>query len=132
MASSREDLARAVIEGCCYALRDITDRFAALGLPAKEIRVVGGGSRSALWMQLKADITGCPVRAVEVPEATALGAGLLAAVGARSFTSLSEAVTAAVKVSADPLLPNPDHQSVYADAYRTYRALFDGIEKATA
>ena len=55
-----EHLARAVLEGCTFALRDIVDRFGALGLGGDEIRVVGGGARSPLWLQIKADVTGLP------------------------------------------------------------------------
>ncbi len=75
MATTRQELARAVVEGCCFALRDVTDRFSRLGLDTSEIRVVGGGARSAGWLQAKADVTGRPVRAVRVVEATAHGGG---------------------------------------------------------
>ena len=53
-------LARAVLEGCAFALRDIVVRLDAMGLGGPEIRVVGGGARSPLWMQIKADVTGQP------------------------------------------------------------------------
>ena len=66
-------LARAILEGCSFALRDIVDRFAEMGLGGEEIRVVGGGARSPLWLQIKADVTGRPVRVVsgETPPAPA-------------------------------------------------------------
>jgi xylulokinase len=132
MAHGRESLARAVLEGCGFALRDIVDRFAALGLGGGEIRVVGGGGRSRTWMQIKADATGRPVRAVEVGEATALGAAMLAAVAAGTFGDLTEAVGHCVRVAAEPYLPDPGTASVYQDAYAEYRALFDGVEGALA
>jgi xylulokinase len=121
-----------VVEGCCYALRDITDRFTQLGLDATEIRVVGGGARSETWLQTKADVTGRPVRAVQGMEATALGAALLAAVACGAFSDLDEAVKAAVVTDAEPYLPRPSVGAVYAQAYASYRALFDGVEEALA
>jgi xylulokinase len=132
MATTREALARAVVEGCCFALRDVTDRFAELGLDTSEIRVVGGGARSPGWLQAKADITGRPVRAVRVVEATALGAALLAAVAAGTFADLEEAVKRCVVTADEPIQPREETAGVYADAYGRYRALFDGVEGALA
>jgi xylulokinase len=80
MSHASHSMARAVLEGCAFALRDIVERFAALGLGRDEIRVVGGGAASDTWMQIKADVTGRPVHRVLVKEATALGAALLAGV----------------------------------------------------
>jgi xylulokinase len=132
MATTRATLARAVVEGCCYALRDITDRFAALDLETTEIRVVGGGARSTEWLQIKADVTGRPVRAVRVVEATALGAAMLAAVGAGTFADLDEAVKTCVVTADEPIMPRRDFAEVYAVAYQRYRRLFDGVEGALA
>jgi xylulokinase len=123
---------RAAVEGCCFALRDITDRFAALGLDTTEIRVVGGGARSQEWLQVKADVTGRPVRVVRGVEATSLGAALLAAVACETFTDLDEAVKTCVVTADEPILPRAANAAVYADAYGRYRALFDGIEGALA
>ena len=44
LAHGRGHVARAVFEGCAYGVRDIVERFVELGLPAEEIRVVGGGA----------------------------------------------------------------------------------------
>lgn len=129
MAHGRATLARAVVEGCCFALRDVTERLGDLGIGDGEIRVVGGGARSAMWLASKADVTGRPVRAVEVEEATALGAALLAAVAADFFTDLTEAVRACVRLADEPLQPNPDNRALYDDAYGRYRELFDATEK---
>jgi hypothetical protein len=55
------------------------------------LRVLGGGQRNDFWLQLKADITGLPVEAVETEELTLLGAALLGGVGAGAYRSLAEA-----------------------------------------
>jgi len=121
-------LARSVFEGCTFGLRDIVDRFAELGLGEGEIRVVGGGSRSDLLLQMKADVTGKPVRRVVHPEATALGATMMAAVAAGTFASLDEAVEALVSLESAVYEPDPGTRQAYEDAYRTYRALYDAVE----
>lgn len=130
MSHTAQTLARAILEGCAFALRDVTDRFSALGLGHEEIRVVGGGSASASWMQIKADVTGRPVRRVLVPEATALGAALLAGISAGVFADLHDGVKRTVTLADDPFLANPVNHSIYAEAYGRYRALFDGVEGA--
>src|SRR5258708_10018471 len=58
MNHGRAELARAVIEGCAFALHDVLGRIDALGLSGEEIRVVAGGSRRMLWLQLKSDVPG--------------------------------------------------------------------------
>ena len=81
LAHRREHFCRAILEGSAYALRDITDQMLRMGLPLQEIRVVGGGARSPLWRQIKADVTGLPVSITDTVETTALGAGILALAG---------------------------------------------------
>jgi xylulokinase len=125
-------LARAVLEGCAYALRDIVDRFAALELAGEEIRVVGGGARSALWMQIKADVTDRPVRAVLAECATSSGAAMLAGVAAGAFTDLAEAAAATVELAPEPVTPRAGNRGVYDESYASYRRLFDGVEGALA
>jgi xylulokinase len=125
-------LARAVLEGCAYALRDIVDRFAALSLAGEEIRVVGGGARSPLWLQIKADVTGRPVRAVLSECATSAGAAMLAGVAAGTFADLAEAAAASVELAPEAVLPRPAYAATYAEAYAAYRRLFDGVEESLA
>jgi xylulokinase len=126
----RGHLARAILEGCAFALRDIVDRFEAMGLGGDELRVVGGGARSALWLQIKADVTGHPVRAVQGDHATSAGAAMLAAIAAGVFGDLQTAAAQTVRLADEPVLPQDATAEVYEDAYRAYRRLFDGVEHA--
>ena len=124
----RAHLYRALLEGCTFALRDIVDRLDAMGLADEEIRVVGGGARSDLWLQMKADVTGRTVRVMASDESTALGAAMLAAVGAGTFAGLDEAVGHLAVPEAVAYEPDPNAAGAYADAYGRYRALFDAVE----
>ena len=123
-------LARAVLEGCAFALRDIVDRLDALGLSG-EVRVVGGGARSRLWLEVKAGVLGRPVRPVLGQEATALGAALLAATAAGTFSDLDDAVARAVELAPTTVDPDPAVRERYDEAYARYRALFDAVEDVT-
>jgi xylulokinase len=124
----RAALYRALLEGCTFALRDIVDRLDAMGLGAAEIRVVGGGARSPLWLQMKADVTGRTVRVLTADESTALGAAMLAGVGARTFRDLDEAVDRLTSLAPVAYEPDPAAAQGYQDAYGRYRELFDAVE----
>lgn len=128
MAHGTGHLGRAVFEGCAFGLRDIVDRFVELGLGDGEIRVVGGGSKSDLLLQMKADVTGKPVRRVIHPEATAIGATMIAAVASGTFASLDDAAATLVRLEARLYEPDPAVAPAYDDAYATYRALYDAVE----
>jgi len=121
-------LCRAVLEGCAYALRDVVERLDALGLAGDEIRVVGGGARSPLWLQIKADVLNRAVRPVLAEEPTALGAAMLAGVASGSFTDFDDAVERGVTTAPDPILPDPERAARYEEGYAAYRRLYDGIE----
>ncbi|MEV6315252.1 FGGY family carbohydrate kinase [Streptomyces sp. NPDC051776] len=132
MNHSRPHLARAVLEGCAYALRDIVDRLDALGLAGGEVRIIGGGGRSPLWCRIKADVLGRPVRPVLSQEGTALGAAMLAGIASGLFRDVGDAVARTVRLAPEPVLPGSPATEVYAESYARYRALFDGVEGALA
>jgi len=122
-------VARAVLEGCAYALRDIVDRLDALHLGSGEVRIVGGGARDDLWAAIKADVLGRPVRRVLSEEATAVGAAMVAGVGSGVFANFA-AASVAVQLESSTIDPDPVAQPHYAEAYDRYRAAFDAVESA--
>ncbi len=74
---SRGHQVRCILEGVADALRRQVATLCRDALP-DEIRSVGGAARSPLWLQIKADVLGLPVRAVDCPEPTCMGAAVLA------------------------------------------------------
>ena len=123
LAHHRDHFVRAILEGSAYAVRDLTDRMQAIGLDLRELRVMGGGAKSRLWNQIKADVTGLPVAAPHTPETTALGAGLLALVGVGAHSTLAEACASAVRIT-ERFDPRPREQAIYAEAYALYREVY--------
>ncbi len=122
LAHTRDHFTRAILEGSAYALRDITDRMRALGLQLDELRVVGGGARSQLWNQIKADVTGLLVTVPHTTETTALGAALLPLVGG-AYTTLAEACDHVVRIR-DQYEPRPTAQTAYTALYQLYRHVY--------
>jgi xylulokinase len=118
---------RAIFEGVAYMLREnieLLRREFPLDYP--RLRSLGGGSRSSLWNQIKADITGLSIETMTESECTAAGAAALCASGIRLFNHIKTAVQEVNK----PLtlyVPNPARKSEYdqgyADYIKTYTAL---------
>ncbi len=74
--TSRANIARASLESAVFAMRGGLDAFRKLGFQPKEIRLIGGGSKSPIWRQIAADIMNLPIRVPLLDEAAALGAAV--------------------------------------------------------
>jgi xylulokinase len=122
----RRHLTRSVLEGVAFGLRDCLDQMLATGMPAPtQVRASGGGTASALWRQILADVLRVEIATVETTEGAAYGAGLLAAVGAGWYPSVEAAAAALVR--ATPVAgPGVDAER-YADAFETYRGLYPAL-----
>jgi xylulokinase len=126
LAHTRAHFIRALLEASAYAIRDITDQMRKIGLPLHQIQVVGGGARSQLWRQIKADVTGLPVALPQTIETTALGAGMLALVGVGLCASLEEAARQTVHI-VEVRDPHPETQARYEEFYQLYRATYQAL-----
>jgi xylulokinase len=76
--NSRENIARAALESAIFGMRGGLEAFKALGFTPREIRITGGGAKSALWRQMAADILGVPVKRPASDEAAAMGGAIQA------------------------------------------------------
>lgn len=123
LAHTRAHFTRALLEGSAYAVRDIADRFRAMGVPVREMRVVGGGARSKLWNQIKADVTGLEVAVPQTTETTSLGAAFLALVGIGACANLQEASERTVRI-VERFAPNAGAQARYETPYAMYREMY--------
>ncbi|HZD70909.1 MAG TPA: FGGY family carbohydrate kinase [Actinomycetes bacterium] len=128
LAHTRAHMSRALLEGSAYALRDILEAMRGAGLQVRRLTIVGGGAKGALWRQIKADVTGLPVRVPTSVETTATGAAILAAVGSGLHSSVAEAVAAFVAYQPEEHRPDPERHEVYAAAYRRYRDVYFALK----
>jgi sugar (pentulose or hexulose) kinase len=127
MATTRHDIAKAILESLCFELRLNCQTLRETGLRHDELVAVGGGARSHAWLQLKSDILGCPIRTLAVREAACLGAGLLAGVACRMYGSIDEAVSATVKTS-HLYEPNRELGRAYDERYAVYQKLYPALK----
>jgi xylulokinase len=128
LAHTRAHMTRAVLEGSAFGLRDILEAMRNAGLEVRRLTIVGGGAKGPLWRQIKADVTGLPVRVPTSVETTATGAAILAAVGAGVHASVADAVEAFVSYEPDEHAPNPDRREAYDEAYRRYRDVYFALK----
>lgn len=98
LVHGRGHLARSVMEGVTYALRDSLAIIRELGVPVNQIRVSGGGSKSPLWRQIQADVFGQDVVTINAEQGPAYGVALLAAVGCGAYKNIEEACAATIRV----------------------------------
>ena len=127
----RAALARAVLEGVAYGLRDSLELLRDLGVSPTAGRASGGGSRSRVWLEIVASVLGLPLERCVVDEGSAYGAALLAGVVSGTFANAPDAVAACVRVR-ETVEPNPAWARVYADGYARYRALYPAIRGVEA
>jgi len=122
-------LYRAVLEGLVLEQRfHLAAVVAATGHALDEVVVMGGGSRSALWCQLVADILRLRVRRASTPDATALGAAMIAAVGAGWFDDVASA--AAMAGDLGETFEPREAQAAFYD--RLYDEVYEGLYAAIA
>lgn len=123
LETTRGEILRGIIEGTLYHIRDLVDGIVAAGVAIDEMRAVGGGSKSAAWVEMCADIFGRPVARPRVSEAGCLGAAVIAGIGCRRFSSFSEGVEAMVSIG-DRIEPDAGRQRAYETGYRRSRGLW--------
>jgi xylulokinase len=126
LATTRHDVAKAILEGLTFELRLNLEAMMACGIRLDEFVAVGGGAKSEVWLQLKADILNRPLRTVRCREAACLGAALLAGTGAGIYQNLDEAVAQTVHYERE-YLPSADRVAAYVDRFTTYRELHPSL-----
>jgi len=127
LAHRREHFARAVLEAVAYMLRRNLESISAIGLDVREVRATGGGARSTLWRQIKADVCSLPVVSLRESDTALLGDAILAAVAVGRHTSLPAACAAMVELG-ERLLPDPAAHALYEQAYRRYGVLYAALD----
>jgi xylulokinase len=122
----RGALARAVMEGVAYGLRDSLELLRELGARPEVGRLAGGGARSDLWVRIVASVLDLPLERTATDAGSAFGAALLAGVRAGVFADAGEAVARCVRVAAR-VEPDRAWVDAYAHGYQRFRALYPAL-----
>lgn len=119
---------RSAMEGVAYSLKHNLDIAESAGAHVKELLAVGGCANSALWMQIKSDITGKSLAVPFSDTATTLGAALLAGVGVGMYENFEDAVAQTVKITRK-YEPNTENHEIYMKNYETYLGLYENLKE---
>jgi xylulokinase len=126
--TTRNELARSVMEGATFAMNDALSIFRQRGLKPTQIRLSGGGARSGFWRQLQADIYASTCATVHTEEGPAFGAAILAAVGAGEFASVPQACQAIIQVTRS-IAPSAKAKALYQRYYQQYAKLYPSLKE---
>ena len=121
-------MARAVMEGIAFEMRRTLEIVERAGHPVNEIYTTGGGARSEVWCQIKADIYQKPVYTLTVEEGGVLGSALLGMVGSGYCTDPQTATAQCVQ-TARVFLPDPALKERYAALFDLYKDVHDRLQE---
>jgi xylulokinase len=123
----KEHFIRSIMEGVAYSIRhriDIMEK--ELNIPINEVRVVGGGSRSAIWRRIMADVYNKKIISLMGEELECLGAAILAGLGIKLYKNANEACSKLIAV-ADQVQPKKENNEKYEKLFKIYVSLYEKL-----
>ena len=115
------------MEGVAYSLRDCMEVLYRLGVTVNDtVRIIGGGSKSAVWRQIVADVLDMPL-CQSLTDDSSVGSAMLAGVACGLFSSFEESVAVCSKAGGI-VEPNPKNRQVYDHGFEIYRRIHDALE----
>jgi xylulokinase len=123
LETQRGEILKGIIEGIAFYLKEVVDSLPATGIKTENYRVVGGGSKSDVWIQTCADIFGQPFLRPVITEAGALGAAIIAGVGSGIFADYTEGVDAMIRIERT-FEPNLNQHKLYQTRYDYYKRMW--------
>ena len=124
---NRAHLARAIMEGVAFSLRDCLELIREIDVEVGEVRISGGGGKSPLWKQIMADILGMPIVSTNTGEGPSFGAALLAGVGGKVYEDVEEACRTTVRAVNTVPVHEPSRK-LYDEYYQVYRELYPTLK----
>jgi len=127
LKTGRAHFNRSILEAVAFMLKRNLGLLKELKVGVFEIRSIGGGAKSALWNQIKADVCQTPVVTVEISETACLGAAMLAGCALNIFSNTQEASEKMIHLS-KRFEPDKLNKNVYSTAYKKYVNLYETLE----
>ncbi|MGI6527874.1 MAG: FGGY-family carbohydrate kinase [Caldicoprobacterales bacterium] len=123
----KEHIIRAIMEGVAYMLKENIELLSRLGIDVKEVRSLGGGSKSTLWLQIKADVLNKAVIGMDISETTSLGAAIMGAISIGLYDTHEEIYEKCISIK-ERLEPNTHHVKIYEQGYRQYLKIYNRLK----
>jgi xylulokinase len=119
---TRADMGRAVLEGAAFELRWALENLRQAAMPVEQMWMIGGATRSPLWPQILADVTGVSLSLSHYTHGPALGAAILAGLGLGVFESMENGQTI-FQATARQITPDDAHLATYDEQFAAYQRM---------
>jgi xylulokinase len=123
LGTTKKEIVKALIEGTGFEMKQNLRALGDSDLTFTQIRSTGGGAKSKVWNQLKADMLGVPMVTLQTSEGGALGTAILAGVATGVYGSIDEAVTNLIREQ-DHFEPRPEMVERYDERFEIYKKLY--------
>jgi xylulokinase len=117
-------MARAVMEGVCFSLKDCMRLLTGMGIRCRRVVASGGGANSAVWLQMQADILEQAIYRSRTAEQACLGAAITAGVGSGVCPGFRETCEHFVRFDEKVYYPIPENVEIYNEYYEVFRGLY--------
>lgn len=131
LAHTQAHLFRAAIEAVCLGTVAVLETMRAHGLPVRDMTIVGGATRSPLWLQIHADTSGLPLHVPSVTDGPGIGAAILAACGAGCFPDIDAGIAGMVRI-ARTIEPDVGRHQIYRNLFADYFSLYPALSAWSA
>jgi xylulokinase len=126
LSTKRENIARAVMEGVAFEVRNHFVHMTKYGRIITEIRGAGGPTKSDVWNQITSDISGVQLTLIDSNADASVGDAMLAAIGTGGFASFEDAVNRTVKLG-KVFTPNPEIKEFYSKRFEIYMKIYESL-----
>jgi xylulokinase len=123
LATNREALVRALLEGICLEIRGMLEAAGCMGTKIDEVRIWGGAAKSPLWNQMSADVYGIPAIRTAISEAGLAGAAICAGTGVGLYQDVHEGVANMIRIE-ECYEPDPVRHQIYNELYDIYNSAY--------
>ncbi|MCI9507935.1 MAG: carbohydrate kinase [Oscillospiraceae bacterium] len=125
-ASTAADIYRACMEGVAYEMRLNYEVLSGSGIRFEKLHATGGGARSKVWMQMKADVLNLPITALKTADAGTVGSAMLTGIAVGRFANLEDAAARMVQ-EMETYGPREEMHKKYMKIYERYKAVYKAV-----
>ena len=125
-ATTPGEIYRACMEGVAYEMRLNYEALSGSGIHFEKLNATGGGAKSKVWMQMKADVLNLPITALKTSEAGTVGSAMLTGIAVGVYKDLQDAADHMVQET-DTYYPRPEMYEKYMKVYGRYKQVYNAV-----
>jgi len=125
---TQDHFVRSILEGVAFSQLDCLNLIRGLDVKPDRVIFFGGGAKSRLWSQMMSDVFELEISTLKIEEGPAYGAALIAAVGAKLYSSIEEVCEKTIEQK-EVFKPDPEKSRIYSKYYEIYKDLYKDLKK---